>query len=289
MPKDMFKPKSETTTTNPMASAQPAIDGIIGAAGDWYNSKQGQQAPMNAYTKSALNQTRALSSQPVTGFQTAIDVNGAMINNGGYTPDLRVAQNFLNPFAAGQYNEDPRLAASIAERENRAKNAAATQFGGGRYGSNAIGQGMGSAMATAGNDLMLQSNENARTRQLQASGLLGNMAEGARSAVMQGTSMLPMLDNLRYSGAERMAGVGDYYQNRAQERQDMPFNRLSQYGGLISQMSGGYGSTTKPKAGNAAMSAVGGALSGAKLGSALGPWGTAIGGIGGGLLGAGSF
>lgn len=312
------KQKTETTTTSPYGPAEPAIEGIIGAGTDWFNGSKGMQAPMNAYTRQAMDMTRGLAGQPVAGLDQANQYNTNLISNGGWTDDLRQtaggiqgamtqANDYYTPFASGQYQEDPRLQAQLDINAKRALNGGATMFGGGRYGSAAIGQGIGSAVADANNGVMLQNNENARNRQLQAiganagiqlqgGGLLGQMGEGARSSALQSVSQLPMLNNLGYSGAERMAGLGDYFQSRSQERQDLPFARLGQYAGLIGQMGGMGGTVTKPKGATSAQGAIGGAFAGGGLGAELGKavpsiggWGTAIGALGGGLLGSGAF
>src|SRR5690606_9261467 len=90
--------------------------------------------------------------------------------NNGVTGDIRKTADYLTPFASGKFQEDPRLQRQLDINADRAANATATRFGGGRYGSAAIGNAMGSAVADANNATMLQSNENARTRQLQATG-----------------------------------------------------------------------------------------------------------------------
>lgn len=286
------KEKTQTTTTNPYSAVLPGIETGVASATKWFGSNKGPLAPMNAYTKDALNQTRALAGKPVAGLDQAQQFTSDLIGKGGWTDDLRQVQNYLNPFASGQYQNDPLLAKVIAEREGRAMNGAATQFGGGRYGSTAIGLGMGRAMSSAGDELMLQSNENTRNRQLTATGLLGQLGEGARGAAMQGVSQLPMLHDLGFSNAERLAGVGDYYQGRAQARHDWPLEKNKQFAGLLGSYGGMGSTTTAPAKGSTAQSAIGGAALGAGVGAGLGEafpkiggWGTAIGGLGGGLLG----
>jgi hypothetical protein len=168
----------------------------------------------------------------------------------------------MDPFARGDYQEDPRMLAALKAREGRAMNAASTSFGGGRYGSNAIGQGVGRSLAEAGDELMLQSNEAARNRQLQASGMLGdlyttgagqkmnaggqlmslyntgagqklqgtqgmgNLYEGARTASLAAAGMQPSLEALKYLGADKMMQAGQAYTDRTQTERDALIKRF---------------------------------------------------------------
>jgi hypothetical protein len=271
-------------------TTQGAADSFLGPALDEANriyqaTASGKSlTKMNNDTRSALQTTRNLSNQPVQGLAEANQFNTGLIGSGGWTDDLRQAQGFLMPFADGSLHEDPRMKELLDTNANRATNGAATRFGGGRYGSAAIGQGVGNAVADANNGIMLQSNENGRNRQLQASGLLGQMGESARGAAMQATSQIPMLDNAKYAGAERRAGVGDYLTQRLQNPN--AWQNAQTYAGLLGSLGGQRQIQTIPNNASGAQKAIGGASTGAVLGSMLGPWGTAIGGVGGGLLGS---
>lgn len=293
-------------------TTQGAADSFLGPALNEANriyqstAKGKSLTKMNGDTRSSLQTTRNLSQQPVQGLAEANQFNTGLIGNGGWTDELRGAASgiqgtmdqtaqYLNPFMTGQYHEDPRMRELLDTNANRAANGAATRFGGGRYGSAAIGQGVGSAVADANNGIMLQSNENSRARQLQAigmnsgvqlqgGGLLGNMGESARGAAMQATSQIPMLDNAKYAGAERRAGVGDYLTQLVQN--GPAWQNAQNYAGLLGSLGGHRQIQTIPNNASGAQKAIGGASTGAVLGSMLGPWGTAIGGVGGGLLGS---
>lgn len=298
------KPQISTTSNTPYGSSY--VDNAFSEAQRIYGQGVGQAwkgnvlAPMNSVTANALDWTKQLAGSNPVGIGQAQTFASNMISGNGMTPDLQRTAGYLTPFADGSMQEDPRLAQALETNANRAANAAATRFGGGRYGSAAIGQGVGQAVADANNATMLQSNENSRNRQMQASGLLGNMYESGLGRSFQASSMLPMLDNLRYASAERLAGVGDYEQNRAQTEQDAqiaqyegqqayPWMNLNNYNSIVRGL-GSLGSTSigiKPQTGaSTAQKAIGGVASGAAAGSMFGPWGTAIGGVGGGLLGA---
>jgi hypothetical protein len=129
---------------------------------------------------------------------------------------------------------------------------------------------------------MLQANENSRNRQLQASGLLGNLYQQGVGNAMQASAMIPSLNNLRYDGMSRLAGVGDFFQDRAQTQADMTRNngwdQLGKYNAIV-QGNGALGRSTTTPGPSAAQSILGGAATGGAL---LGPWGA----VAGGLLGA---
>jgi hypothetical protein len=227
-------------------------------------------APVSKYTTQAMNGTVNLANQGVRGLDDAYGLLGSFMTGQG-SP----AADSLSQFASGQYQEDPRLQQMLDTNADRAANAAATRFGGGRYGSAAIGNGVGSAVADANNATMLQSNENARNRQLSAAGTLGGLG-------MQSAAMLPTMNNLSYDPMSRIAGVGDFYDTRAQTALDMKRNngwdQLGKYNAIV-QGNGALGRSTTTPGPSAAQSILGGAATGGAL---LGPWGA----VAGGLLGA---
>ncbi|HKX56978.1 MAG TPA: hypothetical protein VJN01_12785, partial [Xanthomonadales bacterium] len=71
-------------------------------------------------------------------------------------------------------------------------------------------------------------------------------------------------------------------------QQQLPYSMLSDYMSLLAGAPGGTTASTMyggQQTSNPLMGALGGASSGAAVGSMFGPWGTGIGAIGGGLLG----
>jgi hypothetical protein len=208
----------------------------------------------------------ANSADGLTGGQRDVaGLFGQFANSeNGLTNGQNRAAGYLDNFANGSYTEDPRMLAALKAREGRAMNGAATMFGNGRYGSAGIGQGVGRALSEAGDELMLQSNESARNRQLQSSGMLGdlyttgagqrlqamqgmgdiygqgaqqrltatqgmgNLYEGGRSAALASAGMLPMLEGVRYAGADRLTQAGQTYTDRAQTERDAAIKRFEQ-------------------------------------------------------------
>ncbi len=282
-----------TTSTNQMYPAlEEGWNNVLGGAESAYNnSDPSRLAPLNSYTTNAFNQTNNLASGGVPNLNLMYDHQAHMLQNGGMTGQMQQAYGLLGNFANGAYNEDPRLQSVIANERTKATNAALTSLGGGRYGSNAIGSGIGNAQAAATDQLMLQSNENARNRQLQAAGQMGSLAQAGAGNQATWGAMSGAMNDLRYDGASRLAGIGDYMQNRAQTRIDnktnFPWQNLQNYAGILSGM-GGQGSTqvTKQPGASAAQSILGGAAMGAGIGSKIPGLGAGWGGILGGAVGA---
>lgn len=125
-------------------------------------------------------------------------------------------------------------------------------------------------------------------------GQLGNQ-QGAQSMTAAGmfpglaqAGQMPGQTGLQYANWDRALQEDQLNANidRFNFGQNEPTDRLNWYSQLMNGMAGlgGTQSGTMPQ-GSRAGSALGGAVSGAQLGSSYGPWGTLIGGIGGGLLG----
>lgn len=109
--------------------------------------------------------------------------------------------------------------------------------------------------------------------------------------------LAPTLANQDYVDLQALGGVGGQVEDltgrlmedqaaRWDFSQNAPQTNLDNY---IARITGGYpggtSNATTPTYRNRTAGAAGGALAGAQMGSAFGPWGTAIGAIGGGLLG----
>lgn len=300
----MATPKKSLT----FGAADGYIDPTLNNATDLYNSTlQGKATgTMPGQTRNALKQTRTLANQPIPGLAQAQGFTNDLLSNGGWTPDLRTVQNqyqgvvnnggwtddlrktqgYLDNFANGSYTEDPRLTSMLDTNARRAANAGATMFGNGRYGSAGIGMGIGDSVSRANNETIYASNESARNRQLQASGMLGDLGntaanrsmaanaglgqlgEGARQAGMQGTTLIPSLNDLRYDGAERLAGIGDYMNNWNNNTDD--WNATSNYINALQGLGGmRTAQQTKGSEGSSAQKAIGMASAGVGLGSKI--------------------
>lgn len=249
---DNFTQQKATQTNNagkdPWGPATGGLMQGLETAGGLFNGNIGYNpypgrtvAKRSANTLGAMGQIQSLAGQPIQGLQDANNWAQGMIQNNGMTADLTKTAGYLDNFANGSYQEDPRLQAAMAARETRAaNNAASLASGSGRYGSGAMGHTMGTAMADSSNELMLQSNENARNRQLQASGMLGSMYSDGLGRAAGAAAMLPGLNELRYDGADRMAGLGaqeDAYQqsilnskvDKYNQKQARPWEQLQRF------------------------------------------------------------
>lgn len=262
-------------------------------------------AGINPTTQYSLDVTRSIAdaNQPLADRGMGSTVN--MIDAGGLTQEQRANAGVLQGIAAGNEVDNPYLQKMLdASNARIATQQASMASGMGRYGSGAHTAVATKAMAEAANPVLASAYENAKGRQLQASGLLDNIYSGGQGRTLQAASMLPAMTNLRYDGASRLAGIGDFYQGRdqagldarIQQRENQlraPLNQVEWINAILTgqgQLGGFKSSTTPGKQTSAAQGILGGAASGAALGSAIPVVGTGLGALGGGILGAlGSF
>lgn len=209
-----------------------------------------QEAAMSGITN------RALSGSPVEG----------------------AAQNYLTGLLSNPASgANPALDSVFADIQNRVGGAVGSTFeGAGRTGSPLHAINLGDTITRAYAPFAFDAyNQNANRQ-------------------MQGLSMAPEISGLDYRNLSQLMGVGGMRQQMgqaqigdAQARWDFEQNKvrdmINQYQAWVT---GNYGGTiTQPSYSNPAAGALGGAATGAGAGMAFGPWGAAIGAIGGGLLG----
>lgn len=128
----------------------------------------------------------------------------------------------------------------------------------------------------------------------QADLLTGSLGD-AFGLQRAGLAMAPGLQQAGLMGGNILGGIGSQFQgmdqaaiNEAMARHNFPTTATNQYINQLGVLSGGnLGGTTigTESGGSDLLSAAGGAMSGAKLGSTFGPWGTAAGALLGGLGG----
>lgn len=221
--------------------------------------------------------------------------SGAMLNN-PYEQGMANAANtnIVNAYqtatapqttsefeGAGRYGSGAMLNA-----QNMAQQGLATQLGnaqnnlyGGLYQSNlgnmlSGAQGLSQNYATGGNQMLsgaqgLSQNYNTAAQQQLAGAMNAPALQGANSA---------LLSNLYNMGGNQQA--------LAQQQINAPWTQLNNYAGLVGGMNYGSASqTSQPYFQNQAVGALGGAAAGAELGSVVPGVGTALGAIGGGLMG----
>jgi hypothetical protein len=221
------KTQNASSTQQLWGPAQDAAKSIFGGAANAYNSS----GTMNPAQKAGLSQTVALSKQGVPNLKSLLATQGGMLKNGGYTSQMTDAAGLLRGTATAEPGQNPYIREMMQYNADQAGNAAATKFGGGRYGSAAIGNGLGSAVANANTGLQAQAYEGDMGRRLQAQGLLGQLASTGADNMETWSSMSPMLNELRYDGANRLSSAGDAQAN-------FKWDRLGKYAGTIGQLLG---------------------------------------------------
>jgi hypothetical protein len=222
-------------------------------------------APMHAWQSRGLQSIYNTARKPVPGLRDAQRMVTGLMHNNGMTPQLENvaglfgqfansengltngqsrAAGYMDRFASGaERGSNPYRQAMLDKARQDSMNSSSTSFGGGRYGSNAIGVGVGKALGDAQNDLLYQFDESDQNRMLQSQGMLGdlyttgagqklqgmqgmgNIYEGGRSAGLAAAGMLPSLEALRYLGPDKIAQAGQVYTDRAQTERDALIKR----------------------------------------------------------------
>lgn len=138
-------------------------------------------------------------------------------------------------------------------------------------------------------------------RQLQGAQLAGDMWSQGNTDAARAAALLPGLYQYGAMPGESMVGVGGAHEALAQQYldadiarynygQNAQWDQLQRYANLMNGMpdfSAQTQSTTGGQGQNRAMGALGGAASGASIGSMFGPWGTGIGAVLGAFGGLG--
>ena len=269
--------ETTTQTTQPYAPAEPFLKDILGEAQNVYRSGVGRQffpsstvVPFADQTQQALNlqQAQALEQmQPSTLQGQAATTLG----------------NLASGTASNQFLDQVRQGITSDVMGN-----VQTQFGGmGRTGTSpaaqqAVARGVTQAYAPIATSLEQQE----RNRQLQAAQTLSPLQE--------------QMDLRQTSGIASLGGVGAAYENLAQRQlqdqiarfqfgQQAPIQALQNYAGLITPIASGLPVQIASQPGGSTLATgLGGALSGAALGSYLPGLGTGLGALiggGAGILG----
>ena len=225
----------------------------------------------------------------------------------GYTPGSFLTGNigaYMNPYLenveqAALGNLDQAYKQTLNTIGDRAINAKA--FGGSRQG---VAEGVAaSETARQMGDLsaqlraqgfqqasgMMQSDMDRAMQgqglNLQAAGMQGDLANAGQSAYLQSIQSALSAGQINQAQAQAML---DQAENQYNAMRNVPLEqlniRLAALGGTQVPTSSTQTSRT-PTSGNPFVGGLGGAMSGAQLGSMFGPIGTGIGAIGGGLLG----
>lgn len=223
----------------------------------------GQQvAPLNPVQEGGINSIVGAASQP-SASQTAQDTNKFMGSGA-----------LMNP-ASNPYLQD-----TFKQAANGVQNQLSSEFAG--SGRNIIGS------APVQSDMM----NNLATQ------LYGGAYQQGVTATNAATALAPSIDAGTYQPGQQLLNTGAGLQGQTQNlinsdinkynyNQQLPYNQLSWYSGMLNNNSSPFksGSQTLPVNSNPWGSALGGAATGASVGSFFGPVGTAVGAVGGGLFG----
>jgi hypothetical protein len=177
-------------------------------------------------------------------------------------PTINAAQGYVqNTLGGGFMGQNPYLDATFNKAAQATQGQLASQF--------------------AGSGRNVDQSEGLRAQQLGdlSNTIYGGAYENERNRMQGVLPFAQQLGNQQYTDAAALGQVGAAQQDRAQTALDAPGAALDQYLARIS--SGTMGSNTTTKSGGNKLA---GAAGGAAAGSAFGPWGTVIGGVGGYLF-----
>lgn len=283
-----------TQTRDPWIGAQGALGQVQGAASNLYNTNTGYapysgqtQATLSPQSQTSLDQMYAMTQQGQPSVDASLGLANQQIGNYGLSPEMQSLYGQIstqqNPFLQDILNTSNRR---IGDRVN------AAMSGAGRYGSGQHTDVMTRALAESADPILAQ--DYAQRQQQREQILTGGLQRAGQFA-----QLAPTLEQARYAPQERGFGLGQFLDSRAQAQlndqiklynaqQSWPWEQLARYSGIASG-AGGLGGTqvtTSPlQQPTSLQSALGGAAAGAGIGSIFGPAGTAVGGLGGGLLG----
>jgi hypothetical protein len=225
------------------------------------------QQYMNPYTQNVVNTTNQQLEQNLA--QTNQQSDAQATAAGAYGGTRAAVQNAQNNYYGNQV-----MAQTDAQLNDQAYSNAESQFN----------------TSNAANMQAQQANQSAG---IQAANLgLGSADLLGQLGTQQGTlglneSQAQMEAGAMYQNQQQNQDQWNYQNTYYQPEVTYPQMGLSDLEGAVSGMP--YGSTStasQSNYSNPAMGALGGAASGAEIGSMFGPWGTAIGAVGGGLMGA---
>lgn len=269
------------------------------------------QSAINPLLQQGLDQSTLMANQDANGTPgvnaTRSFLQGQVENEGlsGGMKDY-VLPNMQKMYSEAEGQQNPYLQAILDTQARQIGDKVnSSMSGAGRYGSGAHTDVLTRALAESANPILAQDYE---ARQQRRQGLLRDIDTiytGGLGRAMQAGSMIPGMDQARYAGADRLMGLGQFYQQRGQNElnnainmwnigQTGPWDNLARYNAIISgagalggtSLSTGTGSVTNPSVAPPLSSRIlGGAAVGAGLGSAIPGIGTGLGALGGAGLG----
>jgi hypothetical protein len=246
---------------------------------------------LRPYLTSNLNQGAMLSNEggpqmeqqvaPLNGMQTAglSQIQGAA----GAPTASSAAQSQLSNIESGAYlnpNTNPYLAGTFNTAAQGVQNSLDSQFG------------------AAGRNILASAPVQSDEMNNLANQIYGGAYQSGMENMVRGAALSPSVDQGTYLPGQQMLSAGAGLQGQAQNvlnaqsnmynyAQALPYQTASWYSSLLGQNASPFegSSQTSSPVTNPWMTGLGGAASGAAMGSEFGPWGTGIGALAGGLIG----
>lgn len=272
-------PKNTTTTTEPWSGVKPYLTDYL---------KLGQNVTQNPFQFYNGDSVAGFAPEQEMGFNLA--TQRAMAGS----PTLNAANRQLTGTLRGDYlspESNPYLKGTVNQALDDVQTRVNSQFNNANFGGTPHQELLTRGLGEQANALYGQNYTNERGNQMGAIG----QAPGLAASDYADASVLQGVGQQRQGLANQYLGMNkDTFDQAAQ----FPYDQLQRYGNVVSQGTGQGGTVTGPgpqqagskKLGSAiggasAGYALGGAIGGAAKGSTFGPWGAAIGGAAGLLLG----
>lgn len=233
------------------------------------------------------------------------------LNSGAYQ---RAFADSLGEAGAQVYGQSAEAQANRRLQADMANQQAALQASLANQQASLTGQQTGLQALLSAAGLGQSAFDTAQARRMSASGQLLNDEANQYGQGLQGLSaygsaygslvspqlqalgLAPTLDRASYIPSEALIGAGNTARGIEQDfinadidrfnfAQNEPWQNIQRFLGTIGYGTTPYNTQSQPLYRNQASGFLGGAATGASMGSMFGPWGAAIGGVGGGLLG----
>jgi hypothetical protein len=296
------------------ALLMPALSGFFtlysggGSGGGTTVSRQEPAAEVKPYLAPYLNQANQVSSMPYETYQgqrianlTPEQYMGAGLTSAQALNGFQGQSDAFNNYQAtmrGDYM-DPSANPWLAATANKAMGDITNAYRSGTKPTTDAAASRAGAFGGSAWQQMVQNNEQALGDSLgnAANQFYGQNYLNERNNQMQGLNMLPTMQNVGYTDAQKLTGVGDAFRQYQQdllntqygdwqEAQNYPTRQLDIMGNALRATMGAGGSTSTSQSGGYKPSSFASALGGGMAGYGMtgSPYGAAAGGLAGLLL-----
>jgi hypothetical protein len=260
-------PKNQTTTTEPWSGVKPYLTDYL---------QLGQNVTKNPFQFYNGDSVAGFAPEQEMGFNLA--TQRAMAGS----PTLNAANKQLTGTLRGDYlspDSNPYLKGTVDRALNDVQTRVNSQFNNSNFGSSAHQETLTRGLGEQANAIYGQNYTNERNNQMGAIG----QAPGLAASDYADASVLQGIGQQRQGLANQYLGLN---QSTFDQAAQFPYEQLQRYGNVVSQGTGQGGTVTAPGQQQPGSNKFAGALGGAATGFSIGgPWGAAIGGLGGLLLG----